>query len=98
MDSNSILSSVVQFAPMIVLFVVFYFILIVPEKKRKKKYDAMISELKVNDEIVTRGGIIGKISHLDDDTVTIETSPAKTKLKLDKSGIAYKREKDTVKA
>ena len=47
-------------------------------------------EIKVNDEIVTRGGIIGKISHIDEKTVTIETSSAKTKIKLDKSGIAYK--------
>ncbi len=98
MDNNTILTTIVQFAPLIILFVVFYFILIVPEKKRKKKYDSMISELKVNDEIVTRGGIIGKVSHLDDDTVTIESSPAKTKLKIDKNGIAYKREKDTAKA
>ncbi|CAI3192565.1 preprotein translocase subunit YajC [Clostridium neonatale] len=50
----------------------------------------MVDELKVNDEIVTRGGIIGKISHIDDKSVTIETSSAKTKIKLDKSGIAYK--------
>lgn len=76
--------------PFIAIVVVFYFLMIVPEKKRKKKYDAMISELKVNDEIATRGGIIGKIYHIDDKFVTIETSSAKTRIKLDKSGIAYK--------
>ena len=76
--------------PFILMFGVFYFLLILPEKKRKKKYQSMVDELKVNDEIVTRGGIIGKISHIDDKSVTIETSSAKTKIKLDKSGIAYK--------
>lgn len=97
MNNSTITATIVQFAPIIILFVVFYFILIVPEKKRKKKYESMISELQVNDEIVTRGGIIGKISHLDDDAVTIETSPAKTKIKIEKNGIAYKREKDVAK-
>lgn len=76
--------------PFVVIIAIFYFLMIVPEKKRKKKYDAMVSELKVNDEIATRGGIVGKICHLDDKYVTIETSTAKTRIKLDKSGIAYK--------
>ena len=88
--SDSVMTIISTMWPIAVMFVIFYFLLINPEKKRKKKYQSMIEELKVNDEIVTRGGIIGKISHIDDKTVTIETSSAKTKIKLDKSGIAYK--------
>lgn len=88
--SDSIMALLINIGPIILMFIIFYFLLIVPEKKRKKKYQSMVNELKVNDEIVTRGGIIGKISHIDDKTVTIETSTAKTKIKLDKSGIAYK--------
>lgn len=80
----------IQVVPFILVFVVFYFILILPEKKRKKKYNEMLVELKVNDEVVTRGGIIGKISHIDEKSITLETSPAKTRIKLEKSGIAYK--------
>lgn len=76
--------------PLVVVFVIFYFLLILPEKKRKKKYQSMLEELKVNDEVVTRGGIIGKITHIDDRSVTLETSSAKTKIKFDKSGISYK--------
>lgn len=90
MDKNSILTILTQFGPLVLMFVIFYFILIVPEKKRKKKYELMISELKVKDEIVTRGGIIGKIYHIDDKSVTIESGTAKTRIKIDKSGIAYK--------
>ena len=60
--------------PFILMFGVFYFLLILPEKKRKKKYDAMIDELKVNDKIITRGGIIGRIVKLKDDSVIIETT------------------------
>lgn len=80
----------IQVVPFLLVFVVFYFILILPEKKRKKKYNEMLGELKVNDEVVTRGGIIGKISHIDEKSITIETSPAKTRIKFEKSGIAYK--------
>ena len=87
---DSFMALLINIVPIILMFIIFYFLLIVPEKKRKKKYQSMVNELKVNDEIVTRGGIIGKISHIDDKTVTIETSSAKTKIKLDKSGIAYK--------
>lgn len=79
-----------QVGPLVLVGVIFYFLLIVPEKKRKKKYQGMLGELKVNDEIVTRGGIIGKITHIDDKTITIESSPAKTRIKLEKSGVAYK--------
>lgn len=80
----------IQVVPFLLVFVVFYFILILPEKKRKKKYNEMLGELKVNDEVVTRGGIIGKISHMDEKSITIETSPAKTRIKFEKNGIAYK--------
>lgn len=81
--------------PFIVVVGVFYFLMIVPEKKRKKTYQTMIEGLRVHDEIVTRGGIVGKITHIDDKYVTIETSNAKTKIKFDKSGIAYKTTNDS---
>ena len=81
--------------PFIVVVGVFYFLMIVPEKKRKKTYQTMIEGLRVHDEIVTRGGIVGKITHIDDKYVTIETSNAKTKIKFDKSGIAYKTSNDS---
>lgn len=87
---DNIVAILYQVGPLVLVFVIFYFLLIVPEKKRKKKYQSMLGELKVNDEIVTRGGIIGKITHMDDNTITIESSPAKTRIKLEKSGVAYK--------
>jgi preprotein translocase subunit YajC len=76
--------------PMLLVFVIFYFLLIIPEKKRKKKYKGMLDELKVNDEVITKGGILGKITHIDEKTVTIETSSAKTRIKFEKSGISHK--------
>jgi preprotein translocase subunit YajC len=80
--------------PFLGVFVIFYFLLILPEKKRKKKYQGMLEELKLNDEVVTRGGIIGKITHIDEKSITLETSTAKTRIKFDKSGISYKVKAD----
>ena len=91
MNMIALLTNVV---PFLVVFIIFYFLLILPEKKRKKKYQAMIDELKVNDEVVTRGGILGKITHIDEKSVTLETSAAKTKIKFDKTGISYKIKAD----
>ena len=87
---NNISVLLVNVVPFLLVFVIFYFLLILPEKKRKKKYQTMLDELKINDEVLTRGGIIGKITHIDEKSVTLETSPAKTKIKFDKSGISHK--------
>ena len=86
-----------SFLPLILIFVVFYLMLFLPEKKRKKKYDEMLSGLKVNDEIMTRGGIIGKIVSLDDENIVVETSSDRTKLKLTKNSVANKIYKEDKK-
>lgn len=82
MDQNS--SSIIM---LIVMLAIMYAVLIIPQKKRDKKYRSMIAALKVGDDIVTIGGIIGKISNIKDDTITIEVGADKTKLKMEKSSI-----------
>ena len=84
---EAILSIVIPFA---LMFGLMYFLLILPEKKRTKKYNEMITALEKNDEIVTRGGIMGKIIIVEDDYVIIESSAERTKLKISKNGIATK--------
>ena len=69
-DISGIISLVLPFA---VVILVFYFMLIRPENKRKKSMQKMLSELKVGDEITTRGGVVGKITHIKDDRITITT-------------------------
>lgn len=76
------------FLPLILMLGLFYLIIFIPENRRKKKYNSMISALKVNDEVVTRGGIMGKIVNLQDDFVIIQTGPDRARLKLSKSAIA----------
>lgn len=73
--------------PIIVVVVVCYLFMFLPESKRRKKYNNMLSNLKVNDEIVTKGGIIGKVTNIQEKEITMQTGPDRIKLKLSKSGI-----------
>lgn len=78
-DYINILSSIL---PLVVLFAVFYFLIIRPQKKREKAEKEMRDSIKVGDEISTIGGFIGKVVSIKDDTVVIESSADRTKLKL----------------
>ena len=68
-------SGFAQFIPLILIFVIFYFFLIRPQQKKIKEHKSMVASLKRGDEVVTSGGIIGKIERvLDDDKVDISIS------------------------
>jgi len=65
-------SGFAQFIPLILIFVIFYFFLIRPQQKKVKDHKSMVATLKRGDEIVTSGGIVGKIERvLGDDKVDI---------------------------
>ena len=65
-------SGFAQFIPLILIFVIFYFFLIRPQQKKVKEHKVMVSALKRGDEVVTSGGIVGKIEKvLGDDKVDI---------------------------
>ena len=57
-------SGIGQFIPLILIFVIFYFFLIRPQQKKIKDHKQMVSELKRGDEIITSGGIVGKIEKI----------------------------------
>ena len=59
-------SGIAQFIPLILIFVIFYFFLIRPQQKKIKDHKFMVSQLKRGDEIITSGGIIGKIEKVSD--------------------------------
>ena len=67
---------------LILMFVVMYFILIRPQKKKEKESKAMQSSLQVGDEIVTIGGIVGLVVQVNEDTVVIETTSNRNKLRI----------------
>ena len=72
-DSVSMLAT---FIPLILMIVIFYFLLIRPQKKRDKEVQKMRENIEIADEIVTIGGIIGRVVSIKDDTVVIETASA----------------------
>ena len=72
---------------LILMFVLLYFFMIRPQKKREKEEAAMRDAVQVGDEITTIGGIIGEIVSIKEDTITIETSKAGTKIRFLKSAI-----------
>ena len=67
---------------LILMLVVMYFILIRPQKKKEKESKAMQSSLQVGDEIVTIGGIVGLVVQVNEDTVVIETTSNRNKLRI----------------
>lgn len=86
MDANTqrLLQS---FLPLIILLGVFYFMLIRPQKKRDTKIKDMRESLKVGDDVLTIGGIKGKIVQIKEDYVVIETSGEKSRIDVMKWGI-----------
>jgi preprotein translocase subunit YajC len=61
-----------QFVPLIAIFAIFYFLVLRPQSKKAKEHQKMLSELKKGDEVVTTGGIIGKISGLTDTELVLQ--------------------------
>ena len=61
--------------PLLLIFVIFYFLLIRPQQRRMKQHQAMIAAVKVRDTIVTTGGLIGKVTKVDDAEVEVELAP-----------------------
>lgn len=68
--------------PIILMVAIFYFLLIRPQRKRDKAERDMRNSIQVGDEISTIGGFIGKVVSMKDETLVIETSADRTKLKL----------------
>lgn len=71
-DGQSQGSLLTMFAPLVVIFVIFYFLLIRPQQKQQKKVQQMIQAMRRGDEVVTRGGIHGRVAGIADNIVTVE--------------------------
>jgi preprotein translocase subunit YajC len=76
----------IQFLPLILVFVVFYFLLIRPQQKKAKERQDMIGNLKRNDEVLTTGGLHGKVVELSEKIVTLEIAP-KVNVRVDRQHI-----------
>ena len=72
---------------------IFYFFFIRPQRKQQKQHEAMLSQLKKGDEVVTAGGVVGQVVHLTDDRVTIKSG--ETRLVVLRARIARVGEVDS---
>lgn len=90
-------TDLMSFLPFIVIFVLFYFMLIRPQMKQAKAHKLMIESLKKDDEIVTNGGVLGKIVKIKDQFVTIEIA-ANTHIHIQKPSIQVSLPKGTIKS
>lgn len=79
------------FVPLIGMVVIFYFLLIRPEKKRAKKEKEMRENIQVADEVVTIGGIIGRVLSIQEDTIVVETGSDRNRIRVLKTAIAENR-------
>lgn len=70
------------FGPIVLMFVVFYFMLIRPQKKRETEIQKMREAIEVGDEVVSIGGIIGRVVSIKEDTLVVETSGERTKIRM----------------
>jgi preprotein translocase subunit YajC len=86
-----------SFLPLLILFAVFYFMLIRPQMRRAKDQRNMIAALAKGDEVVTNGGVAGRIEELGDAFVTLEIAP-NVRIKLQKGAVAMVLPKGTLKS
>ncbi len=78
----------------VIIIAVFYFLLIRPQKKQEKKMREMLAALKVGDEVISIGGIKGKIRKIKDDFIVIETGADKTPIEFERNAIKLVIAKD----
>ena len=86
-----------SFLPIILMFVVLYFLMIRPQMKRQKEQKAMIDGLAKGDEIVTAGGVVGKVTKVSDGYVTMEVAEG-TEIVMQKAAVTLLLPKGTIKA
>ena len=91
------MESAMQFLPIILMFVVLYFLMIRPQQKKAKEHKALLEALGKGDEVVTASGMVGRITKVSDDFVTIEIA-ANVEVQMQKPSIAVVLPKGTLKS
>jgi preprotein translocase subunit YajC len=86
-----------SFLPLIIIFIIFYFLLIRPQMKRAKEHRKLVAELAVGDEVVTTGGLLGRISKVGESFLTVEVAD-NLQIKLQRHAVASVVPKGTIKS
>jgi len=88
--------TLMQFIPLILIFVIFYFLLIRPQMKRAKEHRQLVANLARNDEVVTNGGMLGRVTAVDETFITLEIAP-NTEIRVQKHAVQAVMPKGTYK-
>ncbi len=96
-QAGSQTSPIMSFLPLIIIFALFYFLLIRPQSKRQKEHREMVSALEKGQEVVTGGGVLGKVTDVGPTWVTVEVAEG-IEFKIQKSTITSLMPKDTIKS
>jgi len=89
-------ADLLSFLPLVAIFVVFYFLMLRPQQKRAKETKAMLEALQKGDEVVTVGGIVGRIAKLSDQYATVEVASG-VEVTLQRQAVAQVLPKGTLK-
>ena len=87
----------IGFLPIILMFVLLYFLMIRPQMKRAKETKAMIEALQKGDEVITAGGVVGRISKLGEQYLTVEIAP-NTEIMVQRAAVSAPLPKGTIKS
>lgn len=90
------MSSLTEMLPLVLMFVVLYFIMIRPQMKKQKEHKAMIDALGKGDEVVTGGGLLGRITKVDEQYVSVEIA-GNVVVQLQRSAVVQVLPKGTIK-
>ncbi len=89
-------NALISLLPLIVIFVIFYFLLIRPQAKRAKEHRNMVASLAKGDEVVTNGGLLGRIVALDDNFITLEIADG-VQVRVQRQAVASLMPRGTMK-
>lgn len=87
------MSFLMSVAPLVLIFIVFYFLLIMPQQKKAKEQKQMLESIDKGDEVITSGGIHGKVVGITDNVLTLDVGD-KVKIKVSREFIAHKKSAD----
>jgi len=90
-------SALTSLLPLVLIFVVFYFLLIRPQTKRAKEHKAMVAALSAGDEVVTSGGMLGRITEVGDQFLTVEVAEG-VRVKVQRHTVTSVLPKGTLKS
>lgn len=89
-------SSLMSMLPLVLMFVVLYFVMIRPQMKKQKEHRAMMDALTKGDEVVTVGGVLGKIAKLNENNLSLEVANG-VEIQLQRSAVVQVLPKGTIK-